>query len=218
MLPITTPFELDKESMILRNNNMYKHYNQLNLIQNRKNIYLPKIQLPKSPQNKKKIKINKNLVLFSIEKENEKLNNKINQINKRINNRELNERIFNVFLKKQKSTRANTRKIKYDLLIKTNNEIKNRIKNVHPIINHKTLKLQYLESRRIYHLNRKLKPCLSWGNNYFTKEDYCYMEKFGKKKNKSLNNSSSSSKDLIKLKKIKIKKLGFSMSPTKNKI
>ena len=44
------------------------------------------------------------------------------------------------------------------------------------------------------------------------------MEKFGKKKNKSLNNSSSSSKDLIKLKKIKIKKLGFSMSPTKNKI
>ena len=99
MLPITTPFELDKESMILRNNNMYKHYNQLNLIQKRKNIYLPKIQLPKSRQNKKKMKINKNLVLFSIEKENEKLNNKINQINKRTNNRELNERIFNVFLK-----------------------------------------------------------------------------------------------------------------------
>ena len=218
MLRINIPFELDRESMILRNKEMYKHYNNLNQIEKRKNIYLPKIELHKFDLNKIKIN-NNNLHLLSIEKDNEKLNNKINQINKRPNKKSINEKIINIILKQRQNTIENTRKIKLGLLIKTNNEIKNRIKNVHPFINNKKLKLEYLESRRIYLLNRKLKPCLSWGNSYFTKEDYSYIEKFGKKfiernknKNHSNNNNSSSSKELIKLKNLKFKKLGLSMS------
>ena len=222
MLPIYIPFELDRESMILRNNEMYKHYNILNKIGKRKNIYLPKIQLLRFPPSKIKNN-NHNLNLLSIEKENEKLNNKIVQINMRPNKKTINEKIISNLLKQRKNTRENTRKIKLNLLTKTNNEIKNRIKNVHPFINNKKLKLEYLESRRIYLLNRKLKPCLSWGNSYFTKEDYSYMNKFGKKlserkdHNKNHSNNSSSSKDLIKLKKIKFKKLGLSMSSAKIK-
>ena len=223
MLPIYIPFELDRESMILRNNEMYKHYNILNKIEKRKNIYLPKIQLQRLAPNKIKNNNNNLNLLSSIEKENEKLNNKIIQINMRPNQKSINAKIINNLLKQRKHTRDNTRKIKLNLLLKTNNEIKNRIKNVHPFINNKKLKLEYLESRRIYLLNRKLKPCLSWGNSYFTKEDYSYIKKFDKKLserndyNKSHSNNSSSSKDIIKLKKIKFKKLGLSMSSAKIK-
>ena len=216
MLSINSPFELDRESIILRNNDMYKHFDKLNLIQNRKNIYLPKINLRKASPNKNRIKNNNNLLLFYIEKENKKLTNKINQIYMRPNKRTLNENILKNFMKQQKYTRENSRKIKLDLLTKTNNEIKKRINNVHPIINHKKLKLEYLESRRIYHLNRKLKPCLSWGNIYFTKEDYSYMNQFSEN-NKSRNNSSSPKKQLIKLQRIKFKKLGLSMNTSKIK-
>ena len=225
MLSIKTPFELNKESMILRNNDMYKHYNKLNLIKNRKNIYLPKINICPFFHNKykniNKNKTNKNLLLFDLDKDNEKFNNRINQIKTRQNKRALNEIIFNVLLKQNKNSRDNRRKIKLDLLIKSNNDIKNRIKNIHPMINHKALKLEYLESRRIYHLNRKLKPCLSWGNIYFTKDDYSYMEKFGKKfheKNYKSSNNSPLSKKIIKLNNIKVKKLGLSMSASKYNI
>ena len=224
-------FEFDKESIIQRNKDMYKHYSKLSLIQNRKNAYLPKINIHKFSQNKTKFKskskkknkinnknkTNKNFLLLFVEKDNEKINNKINEINMRPNKKAFNEKILKNLLKQQKYTKEKTQKRKMDLLIKTNNEIKNRIENVHPVINHKNLKLQYLESRRLYHLKRKIKPCLSWGNTFFTKEDYTYMEKY---RNKSLNNTSSSIdiKDIIKLNKIKSKKLGFSMSLTKIKI
>ena len=216
MVSINSPFELDRESIILRNNNMYKHFDKLNLIQNRKNIYLPKINLRKTSAIKNKIKNNNNLLLFYIEKENKNLTNKINQIYMRPNKRSFNEKIMKNLLKQRKFTRENSRKIKLNLLIKTNNEIKKRINNVHPMINHKKLKLEYLESRRIYHLSRKLKPCLSWGNSYFTKEDYSYINQFSEN-NKSRNNSSSPKKHLIKLKKIKFKKLGLSISSAKIK-
>ena len=43
MLLKKTPFELDRELMILRNNKLLKHYDQLNIIRNRKNLFLPKI-------------------------------------------------------------------------------------------------------------------------------------------------------------------------------
>ena len=46
MLLKHSPFELDRESMILRNNKLLKHYDQLNLIKNRKNLFLPKINSP----------------------------------------------------------------------------------------------------------------------------------------------------------------------------
>ena len=214
MLPITPPFEFDKESMIIRNNDMYKHYNKLSLIENRKNIYLPKIKINKFSQNNKNSKRN-NLLLFFIEKENEKLNKKINQINLRQNNKSLDERRINDLLKQKKITRENSRKFNLKLLNKKNIEIKNRIKNVHPIINHNKLKLEYLESRKIYDLNRKIKPCFSFGNSCFTQEDYSYMEKYGNKfseNNNKNSNNSSSSKELNKLKKIKIRKLGISLS------
>ena len=213
MLPIKSPFEFDKESMIIRNNNMYKHYNMLNLIENRKNIYLPKINLKQNQNNKNKFK--KNLLLFFIKKENEKLNNKINQINMRQSHRTLDQQKINDLLKQKKDARENTRNFNLKLLNKKNSEIKNRIKNIHPMINHKQLKLEYLETRKIYDLNRKIKPCFSFGNSYFTHEDYSYMEKYGNKLSEKHNNSSnktSSSKKFNKLKKIKIRKLGISMS------
>ena len=225
MLPIMSKYDLDRESIIQRNKDMYRHFNKLNLIQNRKNLYLPKIKLNKSLTNKEKIKRNNNLILYYIEKNNANFHNKINQIYMRPNKSSLNERIIKNLLKQKKITRENSRKVKLNFLTKTNDKIKKRINNVHPIINHKKLKLEYLESRKIYDLNRKLKPCLSWENNFFTKEDYSYMEKYRNqfsennksyRSNKSINNSSSTKK-LSKLKKIKYKKLGFSMNTSKIK-
>ena len=218
MLSINVPFELNKESMILRNNDLFKHYDKLNFIKNRKNIYLPKIKIKKhlfSPNNNKS-KISKNFLHLTIEKENQKFNNKINEINMRKNKNSLNQKIIKKLLKEKKLSRENNRKMEFDLLAKTNTKILNRIKNVHPIINHKELKLQYLETRKVYHLSRKLKPCFSW-ENIFTKQDYSYMEKFGNtKRNNSLNNSSSSN-EKIKLIKIRLKKLGLSMNNQINK-
>lgn len=218
MLPLNSPFELDRELIILRNNSMYKHFSKLNLIRNRNNKYLPKIKI--KYQNKNKNKINNNLLLFSIKKENEALNNKINQIRISRNKKYIIENKNNKILKQRNNTRENVRKYQLDLLIKTNNEIKNRIKNVHPVINHKKLIMDYLESRKIYYLNRKIKPSLSWGNDYFTKEDYSYMEKYenniSEQNKKALTKSSFYEKN-IKLKRIKLKKLGLSISGTKIK-
>ena len=56
MKSINTPFELNIESMIIRNNEMYKHFNQLNSIKNRKNLYLPKVKIFHYYQQKEKIK------------------------------------------------------------------------------------------------------------------------------------------------------------------
>jgi len=241
MFQNTSPFEFDKESMIQRNKDMYKHFSKLNFIKNRKNTYLPKINIHNVSPNKSKTKsksksknkvknkiinknkTHKNFPLLFIEKDNEILNNRINEIYMRPKKKAFNEKILKNLLKLRKHIRENTRKSNLDLLLKTNNEMKNRIKNVHPVINHKDLKMQYLESRKLYDLKRQLKPCLSWGNTFFTKEDYSYMEKYRNilsDRNKSLNNTSSSKdiKDIIKLNKIKSKKLGFSMSLTKTKI
>ena len=215
MKSINTPFELNIESMIIRNNEMYRHYNQLNSIKNRKNIYLPKIKIQKkilSPKNK-----SKNFSLLSIEKENQKFNSKINEINMRKNKSKINIKLINTLLKQIKTTRENSRKIELDFLTKTNNQYLNRIKNVHPIINHKKLNLQYLESRKVYNLSRKLKPCFSWGNSCLTKEDYSYMEKYGNilsARNKSLDDSTN---EILKLNKIKLIKLGQSKNATKIK-
>mgnify|MGYP006873191147 CR=1 FL=1 len=216
MKPINTPFELNIESMIKRNNEMYKHFNQLNSIKNRKNLYLPKIKIQKnifSPKNK-----SKNFSLLSIERENQKFNCKINEINMRKNKNKINMKLINELLKQKKTSREKSRKIELALLTKTNNQFLNRIKNVHPIINHKKLNLQYLESRRVYNISRKLKPCFSWGNSCFTKEDYSYMEKYGNvisARNKSLNDSTN---EILKINKIKFIKLGQSKSATKIKI
>ena len=215
MKSINTPFELNIESMIIRNNEMYRHYNQLNSIKNRKNLYLPKIKIQKkilSPKNK-----SKNFSLLSIEKENQKFNSKINEINMRKNKSKINIKLINTLLKQIKTTRENSRKIELDFLTKTNNQYLNRIKNVHPIINHKKLNLQYLESRKVYNLSRKLKPCFSWGNSCLTKEDYSYMEKYGNilsARNKSLDDSTN---EILKLNKIKLIKLGQSKNATKIK-
>jgi hypothetical protein len=238
------PFELDKESIIQRNKEMYKHYNKLSLIKKRENLYLPKLDLfKKSPRqinnnsksksksgnkgknkNKNKNKSNQkiikqikpknNLFLLFLQKDNEILNNKINEINTRPNMKTINEKIIKNLLKLQKHSRDNNRKIQLDTIIKTNNEMKNRIKNVHPMINSKALKLQYLESRKLYNLKRQLKPCLSLGNYFITPEDYICIEKYGNQQmdtNKSMCKTFSL-KEIHKIKKLKNKKLGFSMS------
>ena len=223
----SSPFEFVKESIIQRNKELYKHYTQLKEIKNRKNLYLPKLSLQKyTPRNllntkykNKSIKHNNNLLLLLFEKDNKILNNKINEIYMRQNKKLLNEKIISNLLKQQKHSKEYKRKKELDLLAKTNTEIKNRIKNVHPIINHKELKMQYLESRRLYQLKRQLKPSLSWGNTCFSQEDYTCLEKYKNKlseRNLSLNDTSLS-KRINKINKMKFKKLGLSMSFTKMK-
>jgi hypothetical protein len=208
MLLKFSPFELDRESMILRNNKLLKHYNQLNLIKNRKNLFLPKISSPNrckifSPK-KRIIKNNifKNIVQSKIDKENEKMNNKINEITNRPMKKVLTEQqIFYNILKLNKKSRNKIRKQNMDLLVKSNIEMQKRIDNVHPVINHHELNKDYLKSRKIYKLNQKLKPCFSQGNNCLTRDDYSIIEK-----------SKDSTSSDIKLKKIKLKKLGVGVS------
>ena len=201
-----SPFELDKEFMIQRNNNLLKHYDQLNIIRNRKNLFLPKITSP----NKNKIfspkrtnmnsNLYKNIFQNKIDKENEKICNKLNEISNRpLKNLKTEGKVFSDILNLNKKSRNKIRKLHLDLLIKSNMEIKKRINNIHPVINHNELNLQYLKTREIYKLNQKLKPCLSCGNNCLTRDDYSIIEK-----------SKESISPDIKTKKIKLQKLGLS--------
>ena len=201
-----SPFELDKEFMIQRNNKLLKHYDQLNIIRNRKNLFLPKITSP----NKNKIfspkrtnmnnNLYKNIFQNKIDKENEKICNKLNEISNRpLKNLKTEGKVFSDILNLNKKSRNKIRKLHLDLLIKSNMEIKKRINNIHPVINHNELNLQYLKTREIYKLNQKLKPCLSCGNNCLTRDDYSMLEK-----------SKDSPSPDAKLKKIKFKKLGLS--------
>ena len=201
-----SPFELDKEFMIQRNNKLLKHYDQLNIIRNRKNLFLPKITSP----NKNKIfspkrtnmnsNLYKNIFQNKIDKENEKICNKLNEISNRpLKNLKTEGKVFSDILNLNKKSRNKIRKLHLNLLIKSNMEIKKRINNIHPVINHNELNLQYLKTREIYKLNQKLKPCLSCGNNCLTRDDYSIIEK-----------SKESISPDIKTKKIKLQKLGFS--------
>ena len=201
-----SPFELDKEFMIQRNNKLLKHYDQLNIIRNRKNLFLPKITSP----NKNKIfspkrtnmnnNLYKNIFQNKINKENEKICNKLNEISNRpLKNLKTEGKVFSDILNLNKKSRNKIRKLHLNLLIKSNMEIKKRINNIHPVINHNELNLQYLKTREIYKLNQKLKPCLSCGNNCLTRDDYSIIEK-----------SKESISPDIKTKKIKLQKLGLS--------
>ena len=204
MLLKHSPFELDRESMILRNNKLLKHYDQLNLIKNRKNLFLPKISSPSknkicSPKkNSTKNKIFKNIFQYKIDQENEKMCNKIESITNRPLKKVLSEQeMFYNLLKFNKKSRNKIRKLNLDLLVKSNDAIRKRINDVHPVINHKELDKQYKKTRKIYKLNQKLKPCFSCGNNCLTRDDYSYIEK-----------SKESSSSGAKLNRIKFKKLG----------
>ena len=205
MLLKHSPFELDRESMILRNNKLLKHYDQLNLIKNRKNLFLPKINSPSknkilSPRKMTmKNKIFKNIFQYKIDQENEKMCNKIESITNRPIKKVLSEQeMFTNLLNFNKKSRNKIRKLNLDLLVKSNDEIRKRINNVHPVINHKELDKQYKKTRKIYKLNQKLKPCFSCGNNCLTRDDYSYIEK-----------SKESSSSGAKLNRIKFKKLGL---------
>ena len=201
-----SPFELDKEFMIQRNNKLLKHYDQLNIIRNRKNLFLPKITSPNKNKifSPKRINMNnnlyKNIFQNKINKENEKICNKLNEISNRpLKNIKTEGKVFSDILNLNKKSRNKIRKLHLDLLIKSNMEIKKRINNIHPVINHNELNLQYLKTREIYKLNQKLKPCLSCGNNCLTRDDYSIIEK-----------SKESISPDIKTKKIKLQKLGLS--------
>ena len=205
MLLKHSPFELDRESMILRNNKLLKHYDQLNLIKNRKNLFLPKISSPSknkicSPKkNSTQNKIFKNIFQYKIDQENEKMCNKIESITNRPLKKVLSEQeMFYNLIKFNKKSRNKIRKLNLDLLVKSNDAIRKRINDVHPVINHKELDKQYKKTRKIYKLNQKLKPCFSCGNNCLTRDDYSYIEK-----------SKESSSSGAKLNRIKFKKLGL---------
>ena len=205
MLLKYSPFELDRESMILRNNKLLKHYDQLNLIKNRKNLFLPKINSPSKNKicSPKKIstknKIFKNIFQYKIDQENEKMCNKIESITNRPLKKVLSEQeMFYNLIKFNKKSRNKIRKLNLDLLVKSNDAIRKRINDVHPVINHKELDKQYKKTRKIYKLNQKLKPCFSCGNNCLTRDDYSYIEK-----------SKESSSSGAKLNRIKFKKLGL---------
>ena len=200
-----SPFELDKEFMIQRNNKLLKHYDQLNIIRNGKNLFLPKINSPNKNKifSPKRTNINsnlyKNIFQNKIDKENEKICNKLNEISNRpLKNLKTEGKVFSDILNLNKKSRNKIRKLHLDLLIKSNMEIKKRINNIHPVINHNELNLQYLKTREIYKLNQKLKPCLSCGNNCLTRDDYSIIEK-----------SKESISPDIKTKKIKLQKLGL---------
>ena len=205
MLLKKTPFELDRELMILRNNKLLKHYDQLNIIRNRKNLFLPKISSLSnnnifSPTKTlgKKFKY-KYLIQLRINAENEQMCNKINEITNRPNRKLSPEKdIFFNLINIKKKSRNNVRKQHLEFLVKSNDAIRKRINDVHPVINHKALDLEYRKTRKIYKLNKKLKPCFSGGNNCLTRDDYSFLEK----------SKDSFSKD-VKLNKIKIKKLGL---------
>ena len=205
MLLKKTPFELDRELMILRNNKLLKHYDQLNIIRNRKNLFLPKISSLSnnnifSPTKTlgKKFKY-KYLIQLRINAENEQMCNKINEITNRPNKKLSPEKdIFFNLLNFKKKSRNNVRKQHLEFLVKSNDAIRKRINDIHPVINHKELDLEYRKTRKIYKLNKKLKPCFSGGNNCLTRDDYSFLEK----------SKDSFSKD-VKLNKIKIKKLGL---------
>ncbi len=205
MLLKHSPFELDRESMILRNNKLLKHYDKLNLIKNRKNLFLPKISSPSKNKicSPKKIstknKIFKNIFQYKIDQENEKMCNKIESITNRPLKKVLSEQeMFYNLIKFNKKSRNKIRKLNLDLLVKSNDAIRKRINDVHPVINHKELDKQYKKTRKIYKLNQKLKPCFSCGNNCLTRDDYSYIEK-----------SKESSSSGAKLNRIKFKKLGL---------
>ena len=205
MLLKSSPFELDREAMILRNNKLLKHYDQLNIIRNRKNLFLPKISsLSKNNIFSPKKTLGKNfkykqLIQLKINEENEQMCNKIKEISNRPFKKVLPEQklFFNLINFKKKS-RNNIRKQNFEFLVKSNDAIRKRINDINPVINHKALALEYQKTRKIYKLNKKLKPCLSGGNNCLTRDDYSFLEK----------SKDSFSKD-VKLKKIKIKKLGL---------
>lgn len=214
MLSNAIRFENDKNAILIRNHEMHKHYNQLNSIKNRKNIYLPNIPskngtsrntliIPGSQASEAKL---------LAEKDNKILFGKIQEIKHRANQAIKDDELISKYLRIKKNTRDNVRKIKTDLLVKTNEGIKQRIKNVKPVINPIKMLRDFSDSRKYCNNLRKIHPSMSASDIYITKDESYLVQKYNNEKNDCFcnGNGNPSLNSPVKLNKIITYKLGYS--------
>ena len=180
MLSKPLAFELDKNAIFLRNQEMHLHYSKLESIRKRKNEYLPDIpiRIRKITRNSSYFKENQ----YYIRRDNNLILKKLDKIFQRPNQINNDSEIIDGYLSVKKNSREKFRQLKQILLIKENILLKNRINNTKPVIDNKALKDEFKKSQKISVYLRKIHPNDSANSVYLNENESKLIREYEKEK------------------------------------
>lgn len=183
MLSNNVPFELDRNAIFLRNQELNLHHNKLYSIQKRKNKYLNTISCidPLSSRTSRNNSLDKR---YFLTKGNQYLYEKLYQISTRDNQALADNRAFNSYLSKKNKAIQAIKELNDKKMQEFNNQYYKRVLSVNSVVDLKKMEQDFQITRKAYKFLRKIQPHKSAANIFQTYASYQAQQ--------SKNNSSKS--------------------------
>ena len=177
MLTSNIAFELDRNAIYLRNQELNLHHNKFNSIQKRKNKYLHTTtsEIPSS-------RINSVDRRYFLTKGNEYLFDKLIKISSRSNKTISDNKAFNNFMSKKNKAMQAIRELNEKKMNEFNNDYRRRILSVNSVVDLKKMENDFKVTRKVYKQLRKVQPNQS-AANLFTSY-HCTVQTKMNKRNK----------------------------------
>lgn len=177
MKKLSIPAELNSQLIYLRNRELYSHFNRINQIKARKNIYKfkkidickPKNPLSSSSESQLKIKRD-NLIMAT----------RLDGIDRRKNKILADDMTVKFYIDLFSKNSNTVKKRLANELTEANHIYKQRLKSQRPVIDDKKLKEQFDTNRIHYNIMRKIKPSSSCGNIYITPAESARIREYQK--------------------------------------
>lgn len=157
MLSNNIPFELDKNAIFLRNQELQLHHNKLYSIHNRKNKYLSPIDTTRHSRNPYTDN-------YYITKGNEIFLDKLMAISTRANKAIEDNKAFNQYLNKKNKAMQAIKELNSKKMIEFNNQYHKRLLSVNSVVDLKKMEEDFQVTRRVYKVLRKIQPNQSAAN------------------------------------------------------
>ena len=183
MLSNNVPFELDRNAIFLRNQELNLHHNKLYSIQKRKNKYLNTISCidPSSSRISRNNSLDKR---YFLTKGNQYLYEKLYQISTRDNQALADNRAFNSYLSKKNKAIQAIKELNDKKMQEFNNQYYKRVLSVNSVVDLKKMEQDFQITRKVYKFLRKIQPHKSAANIFQSYASYQTQQ--------SKNNSSKS--------------------------
>lgn len=183
MLSNNVPFELDRNAIFLRNQELNLHHNKLYSIQKRKNKYLNTISCidPSSSRSSRNNSLDKR---YFLTKGNQYLYEKLYQISTRDNQALADNRAFNSYLSKKNKAIQAIKELNDKKMQEFNNQYYKRVLSVNSVVDLKKMEQDFQITRKVYKFLRKIQPHKSAANIFQSYASYQAQQ--------SKNNSSKS--------------------------
>lgn len=171
MLSNNIPFELDRNAIFLRNQELNLHHNKLYSIQKRKNKYLNTISCLDSSS--PRVSRNKSLdKRYFLTKGNQYLYEKLYQISTRENQALADNKAFNSYLSKKNKASQAIKELNDKKMQEFNNQYYKRVLSVNSVVDLKKIEQDFQVTRKVYKYLRKIQPHKSAANIFQTYASY----------------------------------------------